>query len=509
MSRVAKISSLFTAITYFIMIVFISLAFWFRGPEQIETVYVVNITADIFGMLMGYVLFICCLFDVQRTGVDYRYYFLLLNVVFNALFLDASAWLVEGVVKLRSLNFAVNMLYYMCMPIAVFYFWLYMSHSLKLQERVRRPMTRALLAGLVVSLLLCLGNIFGSYYFSVDEAGFYHREGLYPIHQLYGYAVILLTLLVILQTRKKQSRFQRICLVLYILSPLIVGVGNLFVYGLSVTYAVEMLILLLMYCSINVAQGWERAATERDMNMARAIQEHVLPRIFPPYPDREEFEIYASMNAARQVGGDYYDFFLIDKDHLGLVIADVSGKGVPAALFMMITKALIKNELLGGSSPAEALQHVNDQLLEGEDVAGMFVTVWLAVFEISTGKGVAANAGHENPCLNKQGEGFGLVEYRHSPAVGLMAGIPFKEHEFELQPGDTLFVCTDGVDEAMNADGAFFGTERMMNALNANRTAGPEEILKGVSSAIAEFQGAAEQFDDITMLCLHYKGVKR
>ncbi len=251
----------------------------------------------------------------------------------------------------------------------------------------------------------------------------------------------------------------------------------------------------------------EKERIGAELSMASAIQDSQLPSVFPPYPDRHEFDLYASMTPAKEVGGDFYDFFLIDDDHIGLVIADVSGKGVPAALFMMLAKSLLKNRLRSGESPGSALANVNDQLLEGNE-AGMFVTVWVSVLTISTGEGIAANAGHEHPVLRRANGLYELVKYRHSLALAAMEGVPFREHSFKLEPGDSLFVYTDGVAEATNEENELFGTERMLEALNKHADAFPEETLKNVMNGIHGFVAGAEQFDDITMLCLKYYGHK-
>lgn len=249
----------------------------------------------------------------------------------------------------------------------------------------------------------------------------------------------------------------------------------------------------------------EKERIGAELNVATQIQADMLPRIFPPFPEKSEFDLFATMDPAKEVGGDFYDFFLIDEDHVGLVMADVSGKGVPAALFMVIAKTLIKNRALMGGSPSDVLSYANDQLCEGNE-AELFVTVWFGILEISTGKGVAANAGHEHPAIRRKDGKFELVVYRHSPAVATMEGIPFKQHEFELHPGDSLFVYTDGVAEATNAHDELYGTDRMLEALNRNPDATAEELLKTVRESIDEFVGDAPQFDDITMLGLNYFG---
>lgn len=254
-----------------------------------------------------------------------------------------------------------------------------------------------------------------------------------------------------------------------------------------------------------LAETKEKERISTELSLATEIQANMLPCIFPAFPERTEFDIYAMMHPAKEVGGDFYDFFLIDEDHLALVIADVSGKGVPAALFMVIAKTLIKNQALTGESPAQILRSVNEQLCEGNE-AELFVTVWLGIIQISTGKGIAANAGHEHPVIRRKDGKFELVIYRHSPAVAVMEGMNFREHEFELYPGDTLFVYTDGVPEATDSQNKLFGNERMLNALNKNPDAKPEELLKNVKEEVDLFTKEVPQFDDVTMLGIKYYG---
>ncbi len=247
----------------------------------------------------------------------------------------------------------------------------------------------------------------------------------------------------------------------------------------------------------------EKERIGAELNVATQIQADMLPSIFPAFPERTEFDIYATMNPAKEVGGDFYDFFLIDEDHIALVMADVSGKGVPAALFMVIAKTLLKNRAqLGSMHPSQILADVNDQLCEGNE-AELFVTVWMAIIEISTGKGIAANAGHEHPVLRRKDGYFEFVEYKHAPPLAVMDGIPFKEHEFQMNKGDTIFVYTDGVPEATNAESELFGPDRLLAALNKRPDLKVEDILKAVKGEVDAFVGDAPQFDDLTMLAFH------
>ena len=249
------------------------------------------------------------------------------------------------------------------------------------------------------------------------------------------------------------------------------------------------------------ADSSARQRIETELNVATQIQADMLPRIFPAFPQREEFDIYASMTPAREVGGDFYDFFLVDDDHLALVIADVSGKGVPAALFMVTAKTLLKNAVQMGSSPQAALEKVNNQLRENNE-AEMFVTVWLGVYEISTGRLTAANAGHEYPAVRRAGGQFELCRDRHGFVLAGMENARYREYELELGEGDTLFVYTDGVTEAKDGANALYGTGRMLAALNQNDGLELKELLHRVKADIDGFVGAAPQFDDITMLSL-------
>ena len=243
----------------------------------------------------------------------------------------------------------------------------------------------------------------------------------------------------------------------------------------------------------------------RELRMAKDIQRSVLPHIFPPFPERKEIDLYASMDPARDVGGDFYDYYFIDDNHLCLLIADVSGKGIPAALFMMVAKRILEDTARLEHSVSKILSRTNGALCDNNN-AEMFVTVWLGILEISTGKLTAANAGHEYPAIRKKDKLFELVKDKHGFVIGGMEDIFYEEYEIQMEPGDKLFVYTDGVPEATAGNGDMFGTNRMVEALNVCGEGSPEEIIKGVRNAVDTFVGNAEQFDDLTMLCLEYRG---
>ena len=248
------------------------------------------------------------------------------------------------------------------------------------------------------------------------------------------------------------------------------------------------------------AANQERIRAE--LNVAAQIQADMLPAVFPK---RKDFSIFASMHPAKEVGGDFYDFFMVDETHLAMAIADVSGKGIPAALFMVISRTLIKNQVLMNQGPGEVLANVNQQLCENNQ-AQMFVTVWLAILDLRSGELRAANAGHEYPALRRAGGQFELIKDKHGFVLAGMENMRYREYTWQLHAGDTLFVYTDGVPEATNAANALFGSERMLAALNTAETNEPAIILETVRQAVNAFVGEAEQFDDLTMLALTYHG---
>lgn len=245
----------------------------------------------------------------------------------------------------------------------------------------------------------------------------------------------------------------------------------------------------------------ERIGTELDI--ARNIQASMLPCIFPAFPERTEFDIYATMNPAKEVGGDFYDFFMVDERHLAIVVADVSGKGVPAALFMVIGKTLIKDHTKPERDLGEVFTEVNELLCESNS-EGLFITAFEGVLDLVTGELMFVNAGHEIPFICKE-NGFETYKIRAGFVLAGMEGIRYRCGSMQLEPGDKIFQYTDGVTEATNREMELYGMERLGEVLSKNGAASPETLLSSVKEDIDAFVGDAPQFDDITMLCLEYK----
>lgn len=243
---------------------------------------------------------------------------------------------------------------------------------------------------------------------------------------------------------------------------------------------------------------------EGELQAARQIQMSIVPRVFPPFPDRPEFEIHALLEPAREVGGDFYDFFLIGTHHLCFLVGDVSGKGVPASLYMAVTRTLLRSRASGDPAPDEILAAVNTELCRDNDT-GMFVTVFCGVLDIRTGETVYSCGGHELPCL-LSGPEISTVPPAKGTALGAMEGLPYHREMIRMSPGDTLVLFTDGVTEAMNGAGEFWGKEGLLKALQEVPRHPAPAVTEGVSGALKQFAGDAPQYDDITILTLTYYG---
>lgn len=250
----------------------------------------------------------------------------------------------------------------------------------------------------------------------------------------------------------------------------------------------------------------DRERIGSELSVAADIQANLLPKTFPAYPHRNDFDLFASMDPAKEVGGDFYDFFMVDADHIALVIADVSGKGVPAALFMVTTRTLIKDHCMAGLSAGDILSQANSLLCEGNAI-GMFVTGWLGIVELSTGKVDFANAGHNPPAICHDGE-FTYLKCKPGFVLAGMEGLKYQSQHLQLEPGDIIFLYTDGVTESTNIHDELYGEKRLLEFLNGHHNMSMEALCTAVKEDTDKFKGDAEQFDDITMIGFKYNGGK-
>ena len=488
------------SLTLFVLLVAICAL---RGFGGMEATWVFNCGADVLGVAICTVILFSIYRDKRNSGIVVQLFVSILAANSIALFLDALCWLVQGIPSMRAVNMIVNVLYYCNSLVIVFLFWRYVDTTLGTDSVFSKWCGRILSFLLLPALIMCFVNLFYPVYFLVDELGNYKRSGTYVFSMLYlAIAVIAIILCLI---ASNAPRRQKAIAASFITIPLLNQILTGAFFGISTQYAAALVSVVLIYGVLFTDRGKTLAATESELNMAASIQLHMLPSIFPPFPERDDFDIYASMNPAKEVGGDFYDFFLIDDDHLGLVMADVSGKGVPAALFMMASKILIQNYALLGMSPKEVLESANDRICSNNREE-MFVTVWFGSLDLRTGVLTCANAGHEYPVLKNPDGSFELIKDKHGFVIGGLGGVKYREYELNLKPGSKLFLYTDGLPEATDSAGELFGTDRMLEALKQVENGEPQAILEGVDSVVNRFVGEAPQFDDLTMLCLEYRG---
>jgi sigma-B regulation protein RsbU (phosphoserine phosphatase) len=249
----------------------------------------------------------------------------------------------------------------------------------------------------------------------------------------------------------------------------------------------------------------ENRRMEDELNIGREIQMSMVPQTFPPFPERNEFSIYAELHPAREVGGDFYDFFFIDENRICLCVGDVSGKGVPAALFMAVTQTLIKARAMDDISTASIISRVNDEL-SGDNPASMFVTVFIAIMNVKTGEVVYTNAGHNPPYIIRKDCSVEPIDDRHGPVIGALSGMTYKESRANLYHGDTIFMYTDGVTEAMDENNNLYSEKRLAELLSSQECASIKLMVEMVKQSVEQFQGKAEQFDDITILAVQNNG---
>lgn len=293
----------------------------------------------------------------------------------------------------------------------------------------------------------------------------------------------------------------------------LLGLNFRSVYSSNVFATVAVIIGLVamygfMYKALLDAVGIsaESAKVQADLMIASDIQRSALPSTFPAFPDRREFDVYANMRPAKEVGGDFYDFFLIDQDHLAIVIADVSGKGVPAALFMMAGKTTIRNQAIGGAKAGQVLTNSNEQLIEGNE-KGLFITAFFGVLDLNTGELEFSNAGHNAPYICRNDQTVEMVKMRHGFVLGGMEGIQYRTEKTRLHPGEKILLYTDGVTEAVNTELELYGESRLEAELLGAKTLEIQDIVAEVGKSIDKFALGAMQADDITMLIVEYKGV--
>lgn len=471
----------------------------FRG---IDAAWAFNIGVNLMAGVVCVVIYHSCMRDSAGIGEHKGLFLSLLITSGLSIFLAGSAWIVHGIPTLVFWNRLFNVLLFTDNYMLLLIFWHFECIALHVDEKITSLVNGFLQVFFLPTLFCNLANLFFPIFFSVDAAGFYRREKFFPVSIIS--LIPLLLGIAIGVYRSNSTRREKLIFSSFVAFPLTVLIVSLLKFNTSFLEPAMFFSIVIIYHLLISVRAKKMALTQTELKMAADIQESALPHVFPPFPEHSEFDLYAVMNPAREVGGDYYDFIMVDEDHLAVLIADVSDKGTPAALFMMSTKNLINYRTRQGGTPAEILTDVNAHVSRNNE-SSMFVTVWMGILNLKTGVLTCTNAGHENPAVCGTDGVFRIFRDKHGMVVGAMHGLKYRDYELKMDPGSKIFVYTDGVPDASNHAGDRYGVNRLEAALNRTADASPEEILSFIQKDIDNFVNGAKQFDDLTMLCLEYK----
>ena len=356
---------------------------------------------------------------------------------------------------------------------------------------------------LIIAEILLIISQFTNIYYYFDINNKYHRGKLYILCYIIPLMSLLIQFIIILIYDKQSKKRIFIPLILFTILPIIATIIQMFYYGISIINISCVGVVVLLYAFTIYDANLlieEKGKLENELHIAREIQLNECPNVFPAFPDRNDFDLYAIMNPAKEVGGDFYDYFLLDDDHLGMVMADVSGKGVPAALNMVKAKLLLKGTGLYINDPSKTLDLLNEGFIDSNKL-DMFVTVWFGIIEISTGNLVFANAGHEDLILYNEKKGYSVYKTKHDIPIGVIKNYKYKNYEIKLDKGDKIFLHTDGVVDAIDKHNKHYGLNNLLKNLNKNKDKNVKDLIESVSLSLDNYSKDCEQFDDITMLC--------
>lgn len=451
---------------------------------------------------------------LYKMGFSDKLTLLLLSIILMSLLDAFSGFVTGGGGVMVALNYLIWGVYTMTLFIICSLINCYVHERFGLV--IHKVWLLYIIPGCIV-MLLCITMPWTHFLYMVDEENMIQFLPAYnyifaPIFFLYTLTPIILVARTIIKERKKHTENYRTAIHFTIFLVLIFFIYSIQYYILkgnndffitSCMFSYPLVYLITNLNTDTVVKSQSRIATvEADLNIAANIQYGSLPSVNHILLSHPDVQIYASMDTAKEVGGDFYDFFEIDSNHIGFVIADVSGKGVPAALFMMTVKTMIKDHASMKRSTAEIFTDVNRLLCEN-NTEEMFATAWIGILDTETHLITYTNAGHNSPCFAKAGGDFEFLKKRHGLMLAGMEGTVYKESTLELQSGDTIFLYTDGITEAHNSEGGLYGDSRLIATLNRLENRGEESFLLGIKQDVDAFASQTEQFDDITMLLIH------
>jgi len=474
-----------------------------RGFEGMEAAWAISTGMEILSLFVCSAVFYSFL-NADESDSKMRVIFSALLVTSAlCIFCDEVAWLVQSIPEFAVINRLSNSLLYINSFAMTLLFWRYLIYSFNVKTRLAGITTKVLIICWFPAAIIAFLNLFIPIYFSVDINGTYEREALYPLHMIYyALAIPSATIEVV---RSKVSWSDKIAALTFYVFPILGIIISIYMFGISTSSVCTMLPIVLNYCVIVSNRERKYAVTQNGLEIANNIQKGILPESDGAFPDRRDFDISASMSPAQTVGGDFYDFFLVDDTHLAILIADVSDKGIPAALFMTISKVFMKTRIEMGGTPSEIISYA-DKRISSENEAGFFITLWLGIIDLSTGHVEACNAGHDYPAIYSLSEGYKVEKTPHGPPIAFIPGMEFPGIEFDLKPGESIFLYTDGLIEAKKKDGSRFGVDRMLDVLRSSSNKPNKQLIQDMKSAVMNFVDDEPQFDDMTMLAFTYKG---
>lgn len=499
--RLIHIYQILTCVVLALLFVLLIWASVSIGLGHLSRLFLISYCFDVTSMLFCSAVFASSSVhdrDFEASTVTFKAMVFRLAATF---FLEAMVWLLDGIPKLRVLNLAANELLILSGNISVALFWRYLCHLLELRDKRFVRTSRAFSGLFLLQVLLLLFNLPTHLLFSINAEGIWVRSDAYALSHLFDLLVLLVC--VIVTTSTKMEKKQKFILVLYVAVPFAAGLISAFLPRMSLAHPAGFVAVIFCFAYIYLRKSNELTSKKAEMDFATGIQKSMLPRDMKD-PDCR-FEMIGHMYPAREVGGDFYDFYRLDEDHLAVLIADVSGKGLPAAMFMMKGISTLKNFAVSGLPVGEIMSRANTSLCINNK-AEMFITAWMAVINEKTGLLSIVNAGHNFPVLKKADGSVSFVKLKSGIPLASFDQMNYRVRELKMEPGDTLLLYTDGVTEAHSRTAELFGDDRILKSVEG-KAASPNELCLNLLQDVDRFAVGTDQFDDITMVAVHYKTI--